>query len=167
MCFFSPSTFGFFNPYSISSLFSIATQQHNQWIRQAWKIIKYYITDFSPDLISYISLVVPSNSTKEALALVKWKVSLEVHSISLLHSWSISSINATKISSCAWPGTHCNNVGRVVGINLTSISLKGTLLQFSLSSFSHLKYPNLYNNDLFGTIPPQISNLSKLEYLDF
>ncbi|GAY51266.1 hypothetical protein CUMW_132880, partial [Citrus unshiu] len=113
------------------------------------------------------SLAVSSNSTEEAHALVKWKASLEVHSRSLLHSWSLSFVNATKISLCTWSGIHCNHAGRVFGINLTSISLNGTLLEFSFSSFPHLAYLDLYNNELFDIIPPQISNLSKLEYLDF
>ena len=128
-------------------------------ISLVFPLILFLVLDFSLD--------VSSNSTEEALALVKRKASLEVHSRSLLHSWSLSSVNATKISTCTWSGIHCNHVGRVVGINLTSISLNGTLLEFSFSSFPQLVYLDLYNNELFGIIPPQISNLSILEYLDF
>ncbi|KAK9211692.1 hypothetical protein WN943_001069 [Citrus x changshan-huyou] len=128
-------------------------------ISLVFPLILFVVLDFS--------LAISSNSAEEAHALVKWKASLEVHSRSLLHSWSLSSVNATKISPCAWSGIFCNHAERVVGINLTSISLNGTLLEFSFSSFPHLVYLDLYNNELFGIIPPQISNLSNLEYLDF
>ncbi|GAY51270.1 hypothetical protein CUMW_132910, partial [Citrus unshiu] len=104
------------------------------------------------------SLDVSSNSIEEGHALVKWKASLKVHSRSLLHSWFLSSVNVTKISPCAWSGIHCNHAGRVVGINLTSMSLNGTLLEFPFSSFPHLAYLVLYNNELFYIILPQITN---------
>ncbi|XP_024033481.1 MDIS1-interacting receptor like kinase 2 [Citrus clementina] len=138
---------------------SPALKNNRVIISLVFPLILFLVLDFS--------LAVSSNSTEEAHALVKWKASLEVHSRSLLHSWSLSSVNATKISPCAWSGIHCNHAGRVFGINLTSISLNGTLLEFSFSSFPHLVYLDLYNNELFGIIPPQISNLSNLEYLDF
>ncbi|KAK9208656.1 hypothetical protein WN944_001015 [Citrus x changshan-huyou] len=127
----------------------------------------YVATNFSLD--------VSSNSTKEAHALVKWKASLQVHSRSLLHSWSLSSVNATKISLCTWSGIHCNHARRAVGINLTSISLNGTLLEFSFSSFPHLAYLDLYNNELFvlhisrnrlnGSTPHEMGQLTFLNHL--
>ena len=138
---------------------SAALKNNRVIISLVFPLILFLVLDFS--------LAVSSNSTEEAHALVKWKASLEVHSRSLLHSWSLSFVNATKISLCTWSGIHCNHAGRVFGINLTSISLNGTLLEFSFSSFPHLAYLDLYNNELFDIIPPQISNLSKLEYLDF
>ena len=134
---------------------SAALKNNRVIISLVFPLILFLVLDFSLD--------VSSNSIEEGHALVKWKASLKVHSRSLLHSWFLSSVNVTKISPCAWSGIHCNHAGRVVGINLTSMSLNGTLLEFPFSSFPHLAYLVLYNNELFYIILPQISNLSKLE----
>lgn len=109
-------------------MFSIATQKHTQWIYQPWnyKVIISLVFSLILFLVLDFSLAIPSKSAEEALALVKWKASLEVHGHSLLHSWSLSSVNATKISPCAWLGIHCNHARRVIGINPTSISLNNT-----------------------------------------
>ncbi|KAH9783407.1 MDIS1-interacting receptor like kinase 2 [Citrus sinensis] len=115
---------------------------------------------------AYFSLPVSSDSTEEARALLKWKTSLQIHSRSLLPSWTLSPVNATKKNLCAWSGIYCNHDERVVGINLTTTSLNGTLDEFSFSSFPDLLFLNLFNNELFGIIPPQISQLFKLQYLD-
>lgn len=117
-------------------------------------------------LVSDFSLPVSSDSTEEARALIKWKTSLQIHSRSLLPSWTLSQVNATQKSLCTWSGIYCNHAERVVGINLTSKSLNGTLDEFSFSSFPDLLFLDLFNNELFGIIPPQISQLSKLQYLD-
>ncbi|XP_052291832.1 MDIS1-interacting receptor like kinase 2-like isoform X2 [Citrus sinensis] len=117
-------------------------------------------------LVSDFSLPVSSDSTEEARALLKWKTSLQIHSRSLLPSWTLSPVNATKKNLCAWSGIYCNHDERVVGINLTTTSLNGTLDEFSFSSFPDLLFLNLFNNELFGIIPPQISQLFKLQYLD-
>ena len=134
---------------------SAALKNNRVIISLIFPLILFLVLDFSLD--------VSSNSTEEDHALVKWKASLEVHSRFLLHSLFLSYVNVTKISPCAWSAIHCNHAGRVVGINLTSMSLNDTLLEFSFSSFPHLTYLVLYNNELFDIIPPQISNLSKLE----
>ncbi|KDO40388.1 hypothetical protein CISIN_1g042123mg, partial [Citrus sinensis] len=59
----------------------------------------------------------------------------------------------------------CNDAGRVINISLPNIGVNGTLHDFSFSSFPHLAYLDLTWNGFFGTIPPQISNLSNLRYL--
>ncbi|KAL5559012.1 hypothetical protein UlMin_035223 [Ulmus minor] len=116
-------------------------------------------------------LLVPfalASSFSEAEALLKWKASLIEPNKSLLSSWANTSNNNTKqaISSCNWLGISCNKAESVITINLTNSNLQGTLHQFSFSSFPNLTYFNLSNNILFGTIPPQIANLSKLTHLD-
>ncbi|ESR55287.1 hypothetical protein CICLE_v10023511mg [Citrus x clementina] len=125
-------------------------------------------------LLSFSHNVV-SDSTKEAYALLKWKTSLQKHNRSLLSSWTFYPVNnATnvsfyskiKISPCAWFGIRCNPAERVISINLSTVGLKGTLYQFSFSSFPHLAYLNLSYNVFFGTIPPQIGNLKSLSTLD-
>ncbi|GAY59664.1 hypothetical protein CUMW_196250, partial [Citrus unshiu] len=51
-------------------------------------------------------------------------------------------------------------------IELVECSIKGELGSLNFSCFSSLQYINLWNNDLSGSIPPQIGSLSKLKYLN-
>ncbi|GAY65685.1 hypothetical protein CUMW_243020 [Citrus unshiu] len=111
-------------------------------------------------------ITVSSESNEEADALLKWKASLQIHNRSLLSSWIKDTTNvSSKTSPCAWYGISCNDVGRVVKISLPGVGLKGKLHDFSFSSFPHLAYLDLSHNELFGTIPPQISNLTNLSDL--
>ncbi|KAK9178081.1 hypothetical protein WN943_027271 [Citrus x changshan-huyou] len=111
-------------------------------------------------------ITVSSESNEEADALLKWKASLQIHNRSLLSSWIKDTSNvSSKISPCAWSGISCNDAGRVINISLRGVGLKGKLHDFSFSSFPHLAYLDLRDNKLFGTIPPQISNLTNLSIL--
>ncbi|XP_040952353.1 probable LRR receptor-like serine/threonine-protein kinase IRK [Gossypium hirsutum] len=97
------------------------------------------------------SLNVASDSAAEALAILKWKASLQSQNHSVLLSWNTSNNPNTKTSPCAWFGIHCNHADSVTKINLTGYGVK----ELDLST-----------NELYGIIPPQISQLSKLTYLD-
>ncbi|XP_024043049.1 MDIS1-interacting receptor like kinase 2 [Citrus clementina] len=109
---------------------------------------------------------VPSESNEEVDALLKWKSSLQNHNRSLLSSWIKDTTNvSSKTSPCAWYGISCNDAGRVVNISLPFEGLKGKLHDFSFSPFPHLAYLDLRYNELFSTIPPQISNLTNLSIL--
>ncbi|KAH9782730.1 MDIS1-interacting receptor like kinase 2 [Citrus sinensis] len=111
-------------------------------------------------------ITISSESNEEADALLKWKASLQNHNRSLLSSWINDATNvSSKLSPCAWSGISCNDAGRVINISLPNIGVNGTLHDFSFSSFPHLAYLDLTWNGFFGTIPPQISNLSNLRYL--
>ncbi|XP_031283019.1 probable leucine-rich repeat receptor-like protein kinase At1g35710 [Pistacia vera] len=112
--------------------------------------------------VSHSLLHVASDSREEAHALIIWKASLENWKRSLLPSWTLSPANATEISPCSWSGIH---EGNIKSIQLINPSLEGKLHSFLFSSFPHLAYLDLSSNHLFGTIPPQIGNLSKLQYL--
>ena len=115
-------------------------------------------------LLLNLSHSIASDYTKEALALRKWKRSLQNQNSSLLASWTLYPANATnvpsysktKISPCAWVGISCNQAERVISINLSSMGLNGTLQEFAFSSFPHLVHLNLSFNIVFGTIPPQV-----------
>ncbi|KAK9983355.1 hypothetical protein SO802_032880 [Lithocarpus litseifolius] len=113
---------------------------------------------------------VTSESTEEANALLKWKSCLENNTQPQLSSWTLLPRNATNpkpsTSPCTWFGISCNPAGSVTRINLTSSGLQGMLHEFPFSSLPNLAYIDLFDNVLFGTIPPQIGNLSKLIYLD-
>ncbi|KAG2692415.1 hypothetical protein I3760_08G053200 [Carya illinoinensis] len=116
-----------------------------------------------------------SSSNGEADALLAWKATLQYETQSHLSSWIFLPNNATDSSStsnsskspCSWFGVDCNSsTGSVVRINLSDSSVRGSLKEFSFSSFRNLEYIDLRMNSLFGNIPPQISSLSKLIYLD-
>ena len=109
----------------------------------------------------------------EADALLNWKASLQNETQSHLTSWSLLH-NATNSSSnqnissipCSWSGIICNEAGSVISLDLTNSGLKGTLHEFSFLSLPNLAYVYLSMNELFGTIPIEISGLSKLIHLD-
>ncbi|KAF7150793.1 hypothetical protein RHSIM_Rhsim02G0069000 [Rhododendron simsii] len=95
----------------------------------------------------------------EAVALLKWKASLEYQSQSLLSSWN-------ETSHCTWVGIGCNEASKVTNLNLDSIGLRGTLSGLNFSLLPHLVKLDLSNNLIYGTIPSQIGGLSRLASLD-
>ncbi|XP_050216678.2 MDIS1-interacting receptor like kinase 2-like [Mercurialis annua] len=101
---------------------------------------------------------VPVNN--EAEALLKWKATLDMHSQDVLLSWR----GGTPCTN--WSGIYCNNGGNVINITITDSSLKGTLHNLNLSSFPNLIELNLRNNSLYGSIPSNVGNLSKLNILE-
>ncbi|KAL5559007.1 hypothetical protein UlMin_035218 [Ulmus minor] len=114
-------------------------------------------------------------SSDEVSALLNWKASLQNHSLTVQTSWirplnnslNSSTKGRTSTNLCSWSGIYCNSGGRITKINLKTSYLRGTLHGFSFSSFPGLEYLDLSMNSLFGTIPLEISFLSKLKYLDF
>ncbi|XP_015962021.1 MDIS1-interacting receptor like kinase 2-like [Arachis duranensis] len=108
-----------------------------------------------------VQLVASQASIEEAIALLKWKSSLENQSQVVLSSWK----NGT--SPCRWGGIQCDHSNSVAIMNLENLGLKGTLHSLSFSSFPNLLSINIYNNFFHGTIPPQISNLSRVNHLNF
>nr|KYP38138.1 putative LRR receptor-like serine/threonine-protein kinase At4g26540 family [Cajanus cajan] len=96
----------------------------------------------------------------EAKALLKWKDSFDKSSKYLLSTW-------TGNSPCKWKGIQCDNSNSVSTINLAYYGLQGTLHTLNFSSFPNLAVLNIYNNSFYGTIPPQIGNLSKVNVFNF
>ncbi|KAF8370239.1 hypothetical protein HHK36_031723 [Tetracentron sinense] len=126
-------------------------------------------------LVSSSYAAIPSaSSIVQAVALLKWKSSLQNQTHSLLPSWTLDPNNATNSSShikrrgppCNWVGITCNMAGSVTEINLASRSLRGTFHYFNFSSFPSLVRLDLNGNSFSGSIPNHIGNLSKLVYLD-
>nr|XP_048330567.1 probable leucine-rich repeat receptor-like protein kinase At1g35710 [Ziziphus jujuba var. spinosa] len=123
--------------------------------------------------VTNLAIIVVFASNEEAIALSKWKASLQ-NSQPLLASWtdlpngtfnSSTELGATT-TPCNWFGIYCDLAGKVIMINLTSSGLQGTLNEFMFSHFPNLLYLDLSMNFIFGAIPPEISYLSKLVYLD-
>ncbi|KAK7849629.1 mdis1-interacting receptor like kinase 2 [Quercus suber] len=111
--------------------------------------------------------------SRQADALLNWKASLQNETQSHLTSWTLlhnstnsSSNQNTSSIPCSWSGITCNQAGSVISLDLTNSGLKGALHEFSFLSLPNLAYVYLSMNELFGTIPIEISGRSKLIYLD-
>ncbi|KAF8041612.1 hypothetical protein BT93_A0266 [Corymbia citriodora subsp. variegata] len=104
-----------------------------------------------------------SSPTTEAQALVKWKNSLSPPSPPpSLSSWSLTNITHL----CNWTGIACNNGGSVSEISLPGSNLSGTLDALDFASFPNLTHFDISDNNLEGSIPSSIGNLSHLRLLD-
>ena len=120
------------------------------------------------------SVSVKEETEAEIDALLKWKANLQSETQPPLPSWTLLPNNATNSSMnqntssspCSWFGISCNQAESVTRLNLTNSSLKGTLHAFPFSSLPSLAYVDLSMNELFGTVPFEISHLSKLKSLN-
>ncbi|KAK2967350.1 hypothetical protein RJ640_027877 [Escallonia rubra] len=119
-------------------------------------LVLFFITFSSPQ--------VASASSEEVGALLKWKASLE--NTSRLTLWSLSNNANNSSTPCTWYGVSCNADGSVIGLNLTSSGVTGTLYGLSFSLFPNLAAIDYSMNNFSGIIPPQIGYISKLTYLD-
>ncbi|KAL7208651.1 hypothetical protein ACSBR1_030398 [Camellia fascicularis] len=111
------------------------------------------------DYAAFASSLTGKQAT-EPTALLTWKASLHNQTQTLLSSW-------VGTNHCTWLGIRCNKAGRVAHIDLHGYGLKGTLSNLNFSSFPHLLKLQLFNNSLYGTIPPHIGSLWRLTYLSF
>ncbi|KAK9116813.1 hypothetical protein Sjap_015760 [Stephania japonica] len=117
-------------------------------------------SSFSSNDTSRSSDVVKASMQDQVDALLAWKRSLTfLYGNTPLNSWRTETV-------CDWEGITCDDMGRLVMIDLHSRSLKGNLENFNFSSFPDLLSLNLGGNLLNGSIPSQIGNLTKLTMLD-
>lgn len=68
--------------------------------------------------------------------------------------------------ACNWEGVTCNVFNVVTGLDLSGFGLSGTLPGSMFGSLLLLNTLNLSNNNLQGTIPPQLGNNIALQTLD-
>ncbi|GKV35102.1 hypothetical protein SLEP1_g43415 [Rubroshorea leprosula] len=93
-----------------------------------------------------------TRTTPEALAL--WK-----------SGWWNASINNVA-DHCSWPGITCNGAGSITEISPPDFSVGKKFGKINFSSFPNLVRLNLSLQGLYGSIPPQIGDLTRLEHLN-
>ncbi|XP_004492917.1 uncharacterized protein [Cicer arietinum] len=125
-------------------------------ILSSWQLL--FIILFIPPTLS---LPQTMGENSEAKALLKWKNSFDNHSQTLLSTWKNTS------NLCIWQGIKCDKSNSISIINLENYGIKGTLHSLSFSSFPNLITINIYQNHFYGTIPPQIGNMSRVNILNF
>ncbi|KAK7337170.1 hypothetical protein VNO77_17732 [Canavalia gladiata] len=95
----------------------------------------------------------PQNDTH---ALTQFRLQTDAHG-HLLTNWS-----GDDACSAAWRGVECSPNGRVVGLSLPSLNLRGPI--DSLSPLTYLRFLDLHENRLNGTVSPLL-NCTSLELL--
>ncbi|CAK7335153.1 unnamed protein product [Dovyalis caffra] len=86
----------------------------------------------------------------------------------LLESGWWSNCSNLPSDHCRWPGIVCNEAGSIIGISPPSkfLKVRTKFGNMNFSCFSNLVHLDPANHELGGGIPPQISVLSKLGYLN-
>ena len=82
----------------------------------------------------------------------------------LLDSWKTSD----PMTHYSWVGIRCDNVGRVMALDVSNMSLSDLFPNVSpeIGNCSALKSIDLSQNEFRGAMPAEISKLSKLSYLN-
>ncbi|PIA33998.1 hypothetical protein AQUCO_03900110v1 [Aquilegia coerulea] len=115
----------------------------------------------------YPSTTTTTTPFEEAKALLKWKNSLDGGVHSNLSSWVLHSSSNYSSHCNTWNGISCNEMGRIVELNVSSMGLRGTLQNFPFSFLGKIGILNLESNSFYGTIPVHIANLSQLTFISF
>ncbi len=79
-------------------------------------------------------------------------------------NWTTNTNWCTDADLSEWYGVTTNSDGRVTEVSLSSNNLSGSIPE-SIGNLSNLSYLYLYSNSLTGSIPESIGNLSNLSYL--
>ena len=90
-----------------------------------------------------------------ALTLFRLQADLHGH---LLPNWT-----GGDACSAAWHGVACSPNNRVTSLSLPSLNLRGPLTP--LSFLTHLRFLDLHDNRLNGTVAPLLSNCTNLRLL--
>lgn len=121
----------------------------------------YRMGDF---VLLLLPLLLLFSDTATSLSLEGWALLHFRSNIEEDPNCALSNWNAYDKDPCSWFGVRCEN-GKVTSINLSGLSLKGTLAP-ELGHLTNLRELLLRDNDLMGVIPFQLGELEKLEVLD-
>ncbi|KAJ1378909.1 Protein kinase domain [Sesbania bispinosa] len=99
----------------------------------------------------------PQNDTH---ALTQFRLQTDTHGY-LLGNWTTGDA-----CTAAWRGVECSPNGRVVGLSIPSLNLRGPIDSLSPLSYLRLELLYLAGNDFSGEIPPEIASLRLLLRLD-
>jgi len=91
------------------------------------------------------------------------QVLLEFYDSTNGDSWTNKTGWNTTNTPCSWTGITCSN-GYVTRLELGSNQLSGSMPS-NLGNLTKLQRLNLYNNQLVGTIPTELGSLSSLQFL--
>ncbi|XP_073525414.1 uncharacterized protein [Phyllobates terribilis] len=105
------------------------------------------------------TLLASATCNLEGDALSAWK-SMLIDPNNVLQSW-----DATLVNPCTWFHVTCNNNNSVTRIDLGNAGLSGSLVP-QLGQLSNLQYLEVYGNELAGSIPMELGNLTQLISLD-
>ncbi|KAK7284932.1 hypothetical protein RJT34_19686 [Clitoria ternatea] len=106
--------------------------------------------------LSSILIVAQGAPQNDTLALTQFRLQTDTHGY-LLTNWT-----GGDACSAAWNGVECSPNGRVVGLSLPSLNLRGPI--DSLSPLAYLRFLDLHENRLNGTVSPLL-NCTSLELL--
>ncbi|KVH99913.1 leucine-rich repeat receptor-like protein kinase PXC1 [Cynara cardunculus var. scolymus] len=136
-------------------------------------------------LLLPLSLSTAADVDSDTAALSLFRSQTDTHGI-LLSNWTLSSITHSTACSVAWTGVQCTN-NRVTAVFLPSLDLRGPLDSLSsldqlrildlrhnrlngsllpLANCTNLKLLYLPGNDLSGSIPTELSSLTRLLRVD-
>ncbi|KAL7236177.1 hypothetical protein ACSBR1_019440 [Camellia fascicularis] len=112
---------------------------------------------FLLSFLSHISL----SKTNDLQSLLKFKTSLLNSNTNVFNTWT-----PNQNSICNFTGITCNSDQTVKEINLSQQNLSGTLPLDAICSLQSIEKLSLGSNSLYGIVTEELSNCTKLQYLD-
>ncbi|GLJ48546.1 hypothetical protein SUGI_1024150 [Cryptomeria japonica] len=120
-------------------------------------LILFFMLSCSSGIV--LSRPIQLSNVSDEQALLAFRAGITVDLYNSLSDW-----NSTH-PVCNWSGVKCSTRRqRVVDLNLTGMSLQGSISPF-LANISFLRVLDLNNNTLSGPIPPELGNLARLRNL--